>query len=258
VIRIISSTLVYALFYLISKRMRLVSLMALLLATSHTVLASSRALLDTYNEPERWNWQCQTPGKYAYCFLVCEPGCFEGPFGFEGGCGFCRFCASEVMPDPECLSTTGRSFGSYSGQPGAIVGGEVLVQNVNSWFFSQTVHSPPKVTTAVQCAQACGELDGCNAWQFCYGIDGCGAENECSAIGKANGNSDSCSLIGPHGGCQRDGRFPPLTCTLKRINLTNAVTQGPQNDGWNSGTIKDISREQRTYFVSNALSCLIN
>ena len=243
---------------MISGGMRSIALVALLLATSHTVLASSRALLDTSSESQRWNWQCQTPGKYAYCFLVCEPGCLEGPYGFEGGCGFCRFCPSEVMPNPQCLSTPEQSFGTYEGQPGAIVGGKVLVQNVNSWFFSQTIHTPPKVTTGVQCAQACDELDGCNAWQFCYGVDGCGAENECSAIDKANGSGDSCSLIGPQGGCQRDGRFPPLTCTLKHVDITNDVTQSLQNDGWTSGLIKDISTEQRTFFVSNTLSCLIS
>ncbi|KAI8103353.1 hypothetical protein M9435_004692 [Picochlorum sp. BPE23] len=207
-----------------------------------------------------WSWKCQYPGKWAFCSLVCDQGCIEGPNGFPGGCGFCKFCDPSARPPPECvvsLEEASRSFNMSSeivqGQPGKIVNASIVVQDVNSWFESRGPNLPPPITTAVQCAKSCMEHeDMCNAWEFCYSAQGCGEAGECSVVGQASNMTDSCITLGPYGQCTADGRFPPLTCVLKIVDNITKVEIDSEVDGWTSGL---ISLENLGFEPQTNLTC---
>lgn len=198
----------------------------------------------------QWDWQCQTPGVGGLCALVCASGCVEGPLGYPGGCGFCKFCSPDVvMESPDCVTKQeeARDFLTDSrlvqGEPGWIDDSSILVHDVNSWFEnSQGVQMLPAVMTGVQCARACKGVEKCNGWSFCWSPDGCGQPGECSSIPAANNLTDSCSnTMGIYPRCaETDGRFGPMTCVLHSIDLGNSsqvVNTSDFYQGWTSGVL---------------------
>jgi len=44
-----------------------------------------------------WSWKCQYPGKWAFCSLVCDQGCIEGPNGFPGMWSFALVVSAGCM-----------------------------------------------------------------------------------------------------------------------------------------------------------------
>lgn len=195
---------------------------------------------------QQWNWQCQTPGVAGLCATVCENECVEGPLGFPGGCGFCKFCAPELlMESPECVSVKGEgrsSGGLIQGQIGWIEDSDILVQDVNSWFETNGVQMLPRVMTALQCAKVCQDIDECNGWSFCWDPQGCGVVGQCAAIPPAKNGTDSCSdTMGVYSTCKADGKFGPMTCMLHSILGVDATINGSMQ-GWTSGIFQEDTR----------------
>lgn len=228
------------------------------------VLLSSQLVLGVDTQ---WNWQCQTPGVGGLCALVCNSGCFEGPSGYPGGCGFCKFCTPDlVMESPECVeSGKARSdtgiFDSrlVEGQPGWIENSQIVVHDVNSWFESgQGVQMLPAVMTGLQCAKACQSVQGCNSWSFCWHQDGCGEPGECSSVKVANASNDSClDTMGMYPRCTRnEGRFGPMACILHNVNISNAIQISASKVGWTSGIIQNDTENPLEDFHVN-LTCTI-
>lgn len=187
------------------------------------------------------------PGRCVYC-SQCST-CVEGPEGFPGGCGFCRQCSSLVCPqEPECVVLPGsKEPGSSTvARRGSIAAGDVLVLNINSWFLDYGFNIPPRVTTAVGCAEECRRLEDCNAWSYCHDPQGCGSG--CDAVKKysiISGNA-SCTEYGPFANCTKEGKYPQLTCTLKHYsNISEAVFNSTEK-GWTSGIFLDERRNHTT------------
>lgn len=214
-----------------------------------------------------WDWQCQTPGVGGLCALVCESGCFEGPLGYPGGCGFCKFCTPDVvMESPECVSTATRSgyigLGNrlIEGQPGWFEDSNILVHDVNSWFESGSgIQMLPTVMTGLQCAKACQSVDGCNGWSFCWDPSGCGEPGECSSLPRAISVDDSCrDKLGMYPRCNQDGRFGPMACALHAVELSgNASSISTFKQGWTSGIVQDDCPKETIEQFDFNLTCTI-
>lgn len=187
---------------------------------------------------------CQLPGTCAFC-PIC-PICTEGPDGFPSGCGFCRFCSPIACPPKQCVvekteaNITIASTSSECMATNANLEAEVLVLDVNSWA-SYSVQSPPVVTTARECCDLCKNTTDCNAWTFCFHPEGCG--EGCmsgNTTGVAGGNSTvvkNCTKLGSYSSCGKNGTYPYLMCSLKRISDLNNITYYPNGKDWTSGIV---------------------
>jgi hypothetical protein len=184
---------------------------------------------------------CQLPGTCAFC-PVC-PTCTEGPGGFPSGCGFCRFCSSFACPPRQCVANeanvTITSTSNDCMATNANLEAEVLVLDVNSWE-SYSVHTPPRVTTALECCDLCKNTTDCNAWTFCFRPEGCG---EGCVSNKTTGlpgvRSQNCIELGPHSFCGKNGTYPYLMCSLKRVSDFNNITFYPNGEEWTSGVVRN-------------------
>lgn len=203
-------------------------------------------------------WRCQMPGRCVYC-SQCST-CIEGPEGFPGGCGFCRQCSSIVCPqEPECVVLPCKEPGNNTvARQGSIPTGDILVLNVNSWFLENGFMIPPRVTTAVGCAEECGRLEECNAWSYCHDPQGCGSG--CDEVKKYNviPKNASCTEYGPYANCTKDGKYPQLTCTLKHVTNTSEAVFNATDKGWTSGVLSS-ERQNDTKIIDDrpSLSCTV-
>uniref|UniRef100_A0A383VEC9 Apple domain-containing protein n=1 Tax=Tetradesmus obliquus TaxID=3088 RepID=A0A383VEC9_TETOB len=130
--------------------------------------------------------------------------------------------------------------------------GDVLVLAAGTLAYTGPHPSSPTLTSAAECANACGLLPGCNAWTFCSRQSGCGSgcsswvakHPKMPAGGPANRDPVEADLpilgFGPwtypqtQNGCQysfntdsTSDAWPYGLCTLKRVPNTKKLKYVP-------------------------------